>query len=85
MKGADGQAAQVCVAQQGLEPLLHLVGRLVGKGHGHDPPGRDSGLLDQVRHAIGEHARLAGPRPGEDQHRPLRIDHCLPLRRVEAT
>jgi hypothetical protein len=48
-----------------LDPLKHLIGRLVGEGHRQDAIGPGS-MSDQVRHTECDHARL--PRPGTSQH-----------------
>ena len=40
--------------------------------------------LDQIRDAMGEHARLARARPSEDQQRPLEVRDGRALRLVEA-
>ena len=51
---------------QGLDPLAHLAGRLVGEGHGQDRVGRDP-RAEQVGDPPGDHARLARAGPGEDE------------------
>ena len=47
----------------------HLARRLVRERHREDPPRRDPDHIHQVRDAMGDHARLAGAWPGEDQQR----------------
>ena len=49
---------------------LHLLGRFVGEGDGEDGLGRDA-FGDEVRHAKGDGAGLAGACAGEKQHRAL--------------
>ena len=52
--------------------LAHLARGLVGEGHRQDVGG-----LDPLRHEVGDarrdDARLAGARPGQDQHRTRRL------------
>ena len=72
------------VAEQPLDALAHLLGRLVGEGDRQDLARLRLVGVDQVGDAVGEHARLAGARPREDQQRPLAVRHRLPLGLVEA-
>ena len=60
-------------------PGPHLVGRLVGKGDGQDPPRRRVTGRHQVRDAPGEHACLARAGPGDDQQRSAAVLHRGPL------
>ena len=46
-------------ADQRLDPLAHLVGRLVGEGDGEDLERRDALLADEIGDPVGEHAGLA--------------------------
>ena len=71
-------------AQQFIEPLPHLLGRLVGERQGHDAPGVDAHFLDQIGDAVGDDPRLAGTGPGEDQQRPLDVLGGFPLLGIEA-
>jgi hypothetical protein len=41
------------------DPLLHLVGRLVGERDGQNGERRDLQILDQVRDPVGQHPGLA--------------------------
>ena len=56
-------------ADQVLHALHHLAGRLVGEGQQQNAVDRDA-LFEQVRHAVGQCARLARARAGEHQRRP---------------
>ncbi len=58
-------------ADQFLHALRHLASRFVGEGDGQDGFRRGAQVLDQVRDAEGDDARL--PRPGarQDEQRPL--------------
>ena len=71
-------------AQQFVEPLPHLLGRLVGERQGHDAPRVDAHFPDQIGNAVGDDPRLAGPGPGEDEQRPLDVLGGFPLLRIEA-
>ena len=71
-------------AQQLVEPLSHLLGRLVRERHGHDAPGVDAHFPDQIGDAVGDDPRLAGTGPGEDQQRPLDVLGGFPLLGIEA-
>ena len=58
------------LAQGARQATLHFRGGFVGKGERRDALGRDPALRDQIRNALGQHARLARARPGEDEHCP---------------
>ncbi len=77
-----GQLAK-SLAQQEVEPVLHLPGSLVGKGHGHNLPGRHVVLLHQVGHPVGQHPGLAAAGSGEHQHRTVHRLHCLSLGAIQ--
>jgi hypothetical protein len=55
-------------AQQPFQPRAHLFGRLVGEGHRYDRERLHPARADQVRDAVGQHARLAGTRSRQHQH-----------------
>jgi hypothetical protein len=63
--------------------LLHLGRGAVGEGDREDLGGRCQPLVDQVRDAMGEHARLARSGTGHHQQRSLRVQHRLTLLGVE--
>ena len=70
------------LSQERGRPLLHFVGRLVGKGDREDAIGRDA-VADQFGDAEGDHPSLARAGPRQDQQRPgKRLDGFF-LRRVE--
>ena len=70
-------------ADQLLDPLAHLGGRLVGEGDRQDRAGVGVALGDQPRDPAGEHPGLARPRAGDDQQRRSLVDDRLALRLVE--
>jgi hypothetical protein len=70
------------IAEQLPDALAHLLGRLVGERHRADRRRRDA-PGEQVRDAVGDHARLAGPGPREHEQRPADVPRGLALRRVE--
>ncbi len=79
---ADPHAARAA-REQGLQALAHLGGGLVGEGDGEHLPRAHAEVGDHVRYAVGEHARLAGPRAREHQKRALGREDRLLLRGVE--
>jgi hypothetical protein len=56
------------VAAHLVDALAHLAGGLVGEGDGEDAPGGHA-LFEELGDAVGDDARLAGARAGEDQQR----------------
>jgi hypothetical protein len=71
------------LGQEVLEALAHLAGGLVRERDRKDLVRLDAGGEDQVRDPVGEDARLAGARAGDDEQRPFRVQHGLALRGVE--
>ena len=69
--------------EQRPEPRAHLVGRLVRERDREDlvRPRPDGG--DEVRHAAGQHPRLAGAGAGDDEDGALGRQHGVALRRIE--
>ena len=65
-------------ADQLLDALAHLRGSLIGEGDGHDRPGRYA-VIDEVRHAVGQRARLAGACARKHQKRPFERFRREPL------
>ena len=59
------------IADEQADALLHLIGGLVGEGHGQNPLWRNPAVLNHVGQAMGKGPRLARPGAGEDKHRPL--------------
>ena len=70
-------------AEQIFETLAHLPGRLVGEGDREDLVRLHAAGVDQVRDAVGEHARLAGARAGDDEERAFGRENRLALRGVQ--
>ena len=70
-------------AHQGLHPLAHLAGGLVCEGDGQDLARPRGPAAHQVRDAVREHAGLARAGAGEDQQRPLAMQHGLALGLVQ--
>ena len=69
MEGADPDAR---IAGEPLDAAAHFVGRLVREGQGEDLMARHA-VLQQPGDAMGDHARLAAARPGQDQQRPSHV------------
>ena len=70
-------------AEQIAEPRAHLVRRLVRERDRENLRGLDAAREDEMRDPVGEHARLAGAGPGDDQHRALGREHCVALGRIQ--
>ena len=66
-----------------LDALLHLLRRLVRERDREDLVRLDADRGEQVRDAIGEHARLARARAGDHEQRALGGQHGLPLGGVQ--
>jgi hypothetical protein len=66
-----------------LDPLAHLLRRLVGERDREDLVGARLLGAHQVGDAVREHARLARAGAGEDQQRPLAVHDGVALGRVE--
>ena len=69
MEGAHQQLARGLGADEGLDPLAHFGGGLVGEGDGADLRRGQVGAvagLQQARDLVRDHARLA--RAGTGQH-----------------
>ena len=76
-------AGRDVAAHQLLDALLHLGRRPVGERDGEDLVRLGPALGDQVGDAVRQHPRLAGARAGDHQQRPLRVEHGLPLLRIQ--
>ena len=70
VEGAHGHVP-AALADEGEDARAHLGGGLVGERHGQDVPRLDALHADQVRDAVGQHARLARAGAGQDQQRPV--------------
>jgi hypothetical protein len=82
MEGGDPHLSGDRADERG-HPALHLVGRLVGERDGQDLEGRDALLLDQVRHPVGQHPRLAGAGARHEQQGAAGVGDRLPLDGVQ--
>src|SRR5687768_8499642 len=71
------------VSDQPLDALTHLARRLVGEGDGQNLIRLGVAVADEVRDAVGNDARLARTRAGEDQQRSRIVQHRLTLLRVQ--
>ncbi len=74
---------QFAAAQQLLDALAHLAGRLVGKGHRQNLPGRHTVFADQPGDAMSQSTGFAGTGPGQQQQRSVAVLHSLALHGVE--
>ena len=70
-------------ANEAAQPFLHLPGRLVGEGDRHDAVGVDAILLNDMRNAMGDDARLAAAGARQDKQRPAGVGHRAALLRVQ--
>ena len=70
-------------ADEQLDPLAHLLRRLVRERDREDLVGPRLPGREQVRDPVRQHARLARARAGEDQQRPLAVQDRRALRLVE--
>ena len=69
VKGRDHGLGDGESANQLVHALDHLAGGLVGEGDGEDGLRHHAQVLDQMGDAVGDDARLAAARAGQDQHR----------------
>ena len=70
-------------AEHRRQPLAHLAGGLVRERDREDLVRLHADRGGQVRDAVGEHARLAGAGARDHEQRPLRVQHGLPLGRIQ--
>ncbi len=70
-------------ADQAGDPFAHLLRRLVGEGDREDLVRARLAGREQPGDAVGEHAGLARPCPGEDQQRPLAVGDGVSLGAVQ--
>ena len=75
----DSHTPLAVVADQRLDALAHLPRRLVGEGHREHLVRLGVAVADEVRDAVGDDARLAGARAGQDQQRPVAMQHRFAL------
>ena len=83
--GVEGAQPQIVrlLAEQLFQAGFHLAGGLVGEGHRQDVVRAHLLGLHQVGNAVGQHAGLAGARPGQHQDLARPGGHGLALLRVE--
>jgi hypothetical protein len=74
----EGGEQHAPAADQVLDPLAHLPGRLAGEGDGQDGRRLDT-PCDEVGDATGDDAGLAAAGPGDDQQGPLAVLDRLAL------
>jgi hypothetical protein len=70
-------------ADEELYPLAHLLRGAVREGDREDLVRAGLARAQQPRDAVGQHARLARSRAGEDEQRAVRVRHRIALGRVE--
>lgn len=82
--GMEGAAPKAlgAVGQEVGNALQHFARGLVGEGQ-QENVGRLDPVFEQVGDAIGQRARLAAARAGDDEHRPRAGSDGLTLLRVE--
>src|SRR5262249_35646138 len=75
---AGGSRPLPPVAEEAVDAPEQLRRRAPGEGEEEDPLRRHA-AVDQVRHAVGEGGGLPGPGSGDEQERPVAVDHGLAL------
>ncbi len=70
-------------AEEASDALAHLARRLVGERDREDVLRVDAVMLDEVRDARRQHARLAGSGAGEHQHWSFEMEYRVALRGIE--
>jgi hypothetical protein len=83
MKGPEPKALDAAAEQQ-ADPLDHLARGLVGEGHREYLPGPRPPSQQEMGKPCGQHAGLAGARPGEHQQGAVVREHGGPLLGIEA-
>jgi hypothetical protein len=83
VEGGDERRADTRGQQQILDAMAHLRGGLVGEGHREHVPRVDALDRQEIGDAVRDDAGLAAPRPGQDEHGPLRGRDRVSLRRVQ--
>ena len=71
------------VADQLANAFAHLLGGLVGAGHRDHLERPRQPAANQIRDAIRNDARFPRTRSRQDQQRPLGVQHCLTLLRIQ--
>ncbi len=83
VKRGDERPGQRAVANELVDALRHFGGGFVGEGDGEDGIRRDAALVDEVRDAVGDDARLAGAGAGKDKHRAVDGFDAFTLLRIQ--
>ncbi len=78
VEGADDRVG-VAVGNQPVHAVLHLRGGLLGERQGQNLGWPRALLRDEPGDAAGQHRRLAGSGPGDDQQRPIAMGDRLAL------
>ena len=84
MEGAEPLHPLDHAADQRADALLHFARGLVGEGDAKNLPRPGAARGEDVCEPRGQHARLAGSRAGQHQHRPVHGLDRLALLRVQA-
>ena len=71
------------LSSSSADAFSHLVGGLIGEGDGQDGTAGHA-LLDQMGDAIGDDARLAGARAGQNEDRTVGGEDSFTLLRIQA-
>ena len=79
VEGRDQRLGQRARPHQRLDAAGHLARGLIGEGNRENGVGRDADMVDQVRDAISDDARLAAAGAGQDQYRPADRFHGFTL------
>ena len=75
--------ARAAAADERLDPLAHLGGRLVREGDRQDLTGLDVPGRQEMGDPLGEDARLARPGTRHDEQGATLVEHRIPLLGVE--
>jgi hypothetical protein len=81
-RNPDVHSAASAGSQQFADPVPHNASGFVGEGNSKDRLGRNT-LLDEMRHAIGDHASLTSAGPGKHEDWPFRGKHGFALALVQ--
>ena len=71
VKGRDPRLGESACADQLIDALCHLAGGFIGERDCQNRFRQDSLIVDQVRDAVGDHARLSRPGAGQDEQRSI--------------
>src|SRR5688572_15005182 len=82
MKGGEPGPAGIG-SDQSLDPLPHLLRRLVGERHRQDLVAPGVPAPDEIGDPIGNDARFARASACENEQRPVAVQHGVPLFRIQ--